>query len=143
MHSLDAIYRERSGRLIGLAKRHGALVNAADVVHDAFLMTLDRVRRGKVDGEQPLYPYLCSLVRHRARERRYSEHIFESFDVPVKGPSMTTKLAAKRVWKSLTPQERIAIAHLHFLEEDISRADRGVFATRIRVARKRLGEAHV
>jgi len=109
-------------------------------------MTLDRARRGVIDAAKPLYPYLCCLVRTRARERRYSEPVFESFDVPTQQhaeASTVTRLAASRVWQQLTPQERIAISHLHILEEDVSRADRGIFAARIRVARKRLGEAHV
>ncbi len=140
MSELESIYRDHMGSLERIARMNGASSYAADVVQDVFAMALDRFRRGTLVKNRPLYPYLCAAVRGRARSGRYRQPVFQPHDMPQR-PSAVTRLVVKRAWELLTNQERVAIAQLHILEEDVSRADRGVFAARIRVARMRLGAA--
>lgn len=139
---LDTVYRQRFRRLEYLAYRNGAVCNAADVVHDAFVIAVDRLRKGHLNAETTLfYPYLCTIVRHRAREQRYSDVVLEHTSEASVAPSVLTRIAAKQTWDMLTPQERAAVAQLHVMEETVSRADHGIYTSRIRVARMRLGAA--
>ena len=140
MH-LEQAYRQYRRRLIGLAKcLVKSQVASEDLVHEAFAHTLARIRSGKMRDESNLYPYLRKWVRLTARGVKYQEPIAEPVELPHK-PSALTRLAVADAWEELTPQERIAIARLHILEEDLSRLDQNVYASRIRVARRRLGSA--
>lgn len=141
MRQLELAYRSHRRALVRLARSHVRPPSTPDdVVQDVFLSLVARVRAGAFDESRPIYPYLKVAVRNRARSARFRDLVVEP-DLKPQGqkPSAVTRVAVREAWQELTAAERLAIAKLHILEEDVSRLDRNVYASRIRVARKRLG----
>ncbi len=136
MRALEAAYSTYRRRLLHVARQHGDHAHAEDAVQDAFLCVLERAKTGRPSVEGYLYNYLRCVVRGQAKNNR-PLYAYEGREAG-HTPSLLTRIAAQRVWQELTAAERLAVANLHILEEDLSRADQGLFARRIRLAGARL-----